>query len=613
MSVGDVFASDIVKPVPRVDNIKNIKADMSEKLLEDGLIYPVKKVKIIPKPFRRPEPLIEGELSTNSAKLYKEIFLLQSLAKWDEADKKISLLRDRRLMGHVLYQRYMHDNYRSSFEELKNWLDKYYDHPFAHKIYRIALTRGSGYIKEPANSKMISGSLEIVSNRGELYKSKINRTESQNKAIRNLLKIIKNNISRERPTAAYNILKNSKASKYLDDVEFDMYRAQIAAGYMYVGEDKKAMDTALEAIKESGNNVPLAGWVAGMIAWKNGFYGEAAKYFEITATSPYASGWTSSAGAYWASRAYMRERKLVKVSYWLKRAAEHPRTFYGLIAVRALGQDFDFNWDIPKYNDRYKNILMKYPAAKRAAMLIQAKQYNFAERELRLINPRNNHELKQALLAFSDNFGLASYSLRFGSAIYSNMGNLYDGALYPDLKYSPVGGYKIDRALIHAIARQESRFNPEAESYSGAIGLMQIIPSTANYIKNTHKYSFEKGKELLKDSAENLTVGQEYIKHLMSLDNVGRDLMFVAIAYNAGPGNLRKWKKQLRNIDDSLLFIESIPVAETRAYVERVLSNFWIYRIKYGQPTPSLDDVVAGRYTKYVSLDSKIAINIAEK
>ncbi len=611
ISASNVSSADIIKPVPKPDNINDRLS--IEELLKKSNTYPVNKVKNFPKPFKRPEDLIDGVLSDRSAKLYKEIFSLQSLGKWKEADKKISLLRDRRLMGHVLYQRYMHDKYHSSFKELKNWMEKYYDYPFSHKIYRIALTRGNGNIKKPTNSKLISGSLEILSDRGNLYKSKIGRTENQDKAIGNLLKIIKDNISRERPTTAYNILKNSKASKYLDNTEFDMYKAQIAAGYMYVGKDKKALSLALEAINRSGNNVPLAGWVAGMVAWKNGYYENAAKYFEVTATSPYTSRWTSSAGAYWASRAYMRERKLVKVSYWLRKAAEYPRTFYGLIAVRALGQDFDFNWDIPKYNDKYKNILMKYPAAKRAAMLVQAGQYNFAERELRLIRPKDNYELKQALLAFSSNFGLASYSLRFGSVIYDNRGNLYDGALYPDLKYSPVGGYKIDRALIHAIARQESRFNPEAESYGGAIGLMQIMPSTANYIKNTNKYSFEKGKKLLKDSAENLTVGQEYVKHLMSLDNVGNDLMFVAIAYNAGPGNLRKWKKQLRYIDDSLLFIESIPVAETRAYVERVLSNFWIYRIKYGQPTPSLDDVVAGRYTKYVSLDENISVKIAEK
>ncbi len=153
ISASNVSSADIIKPVPKPDNINDRLS--IEELLKKGNTYPVNKVKNFPKPFKRPEDLIDGVLSDRSAKLYKEIFSLQSLGKWKEADKKISLLRDRRLMGHVLYQRYMHDKYHSSFKELKNWMEKYYDYPFSHKIYRIALTRGNGNIKKPTNSKLI--------------------------------------------------------------------------------------------------------------------------------------------------------------------------------------------------------------------------------------------------------------------------------------------------------------------------------------------------------------------------------------------------------------------------------------------------------------------------
>jgi hypothetical protein len=59
----------------------------------------------------------------------------------------------------------------------------------------------------------------------------------------------------------------------------------------------------------------------------------------------------------------------------------------------------------------------------------------------------------------------------------------------------------------------------------------------------------------------------------------------------------------LGSIEDPLLFVESIPVAQTRAYVERVLANYWIYRLRLGQKTPTLDAVAEGKWARYVSLD----------
>ena len=73
------------------------------------------------------------------------------------------------------------------------------------------------------------------------------------------------------------------------------------------------------------------------------------------------------------------------------------------------------------------------------------------------------------------------------------------------------------------------------------------------------------------------------------------------IAYNAGPGNLVRWKAGLKDVDDPLLFIESIPSPETRAFVERVMVNYWIYRIRMGQETPSLDAVADSSQADYAT------------
>ena len=75
-------------------------------------------------------------------------------------------------------------------------------------------------------------------------------------------------------------------------------------------------------------------------------------------------------------------------------------------------------------------------------------------------------------------------------------------------------------------------------------------------------------------------------------------------AYNGGPGNLKKWqmRPQKGAYTDPLIFIESIPARETRIFIERVLSNLWLYRERLGEPSPSLDALAAGKKPLYISI-----------
>jgi soluble lytic murein transglycosylase-like protein len=83
---------------------------------------------------------------------------------------------------------------------------------------------------------------------------------------------------------------------------------------------------------------------------------------------------------------------------------------------------------------------------------------------------------------------------------------------------------------------------------------------------------------------------------------VDGDLFHLAAAYNGGPGNLRRWKRDVE-IEDPLLFIESIPNRESRDFVEKVLTNFWVYRARLGQPAPSREKVAAGELPLYEAID----------
>ena len=87
------------------------------------------------------------------------------------------------------------------------------------------------------------------------------------------------------------------------------------------------------------------------------------------------------------------------------------------------------------------------------------------------------------------------------------------------------------------------------------------------------------------------------------------DLFRMLTAWNAGPGNLNKWSRKVQHNNDPLLFIESIPSPETRIFVERVLTNYWIYRMRLRQPTPSLDATASGLWPNYLAQERSFADN----
>jgi soluble lytic murein transglycosylase-like protein len=80
---------------------------------------------------------------------------------------------------------------------------------------------------------------------------------------------------------------------------------------------------------------------------------------------------------------------------------------------------------------------------------------------------------------------------------------------------------------------------------------------------------------------------------------VAGDLIRLLAAYNAGPGNLSRWLPSAQHRQDPLLFIESIPVNETRAYVQRVLGFSWIYASRLGLPAVSLDALASGSFPRF--------------
>ncbi|MDZ4736542.1 MAG: lytic transglycosylase domain-containing protein [Rhodospirillaceae bacterium] len=350
---------------------------------------------------------------------------------------------------------------------------------------------------------------------------------------------------------------------------------------------------------DNGMGAESSAWSAGIEAWRNNDPVSSAALF-VQAAGEAKDIWTRSAASYWAARSYLRARQPEEVSRWLRIAAEEPRSFYGQLARRALGLDASFDWRPLSLSTEGAQSLLKSRIGQRALGLLQIGQERRAAAEFHVLRPKASPVLLEAMLAVAQRYGLPSFVMTAGSVVEEVTGGRIDEALYPLPQWEPHGGFSIDRALLYSIARQESGFNPTAQNPSGATGLMQIIPSTANAVAKQLGIS---GHDL-RDPVMSLTLGQEYLRMLLADANVANDLFLMTIAYNAGPGNLAKWRKQFAYDDDPLLFIESIPSRETRLFVERVMAGLWIYQARLGQPALSLDAVASGAWPTYQSQDA---------
>src|SRR5260370_984700 len=170
-------------------------------------------------------------------------------------------------------------------------------------------------------------------------------------------------LSRSEPAQAEELLRAADAEHTLGDQDYDEARADVAEGYLFVGENQKAL--LLAATARTAAFRPLAHWNAGLAAWRLGRLGDARTHFETLARMPGLSCWNLSAAAFWAARIHARSHRTDLVNYWLGLAADHPRTLYGLLARRMLGVETYFNFEPEIFTDINLHALTAIPAAPR--------------------------------------------------------------------------------------------------------------------------------------------------------------------------------------------------------------------------------------------------------
>ncbi len=297
------------------------------------------------------------------------------------------------------------------------------------------------------------------------------------------------------------------------------------------------------------------------------------------AASPYAK----ARAGYWGGRAAEIEAKSALAAKWYAAGAEHMATFYGQLAAHQLGHDappHPVPEPVPDAAD-----LARFEANE----LVRADRILFALGERRYS--------KIFLLQLADD---ATTPTQFAMAAdLAERGGRVDLAIavakraiaagtplmihgYPTTALP--GGGNSEPALVLAIVRQESAFETGAVSRSGALGLMQLMPATASFIAGKSDLRFSPA-QLTADGLYNVTLGRAYLEKLM--DDFGGSYALAIAAYNAGPGRVRQWLAEYGDPRggkiDMVDWIEMIPIAETRTYVQRVLENLQVYRGQTGR------------------------------
>jgi soluble lytic murein transglycosylase len=478
-------------------------------------------------------------LAPNDRALYRRIFDATAAKDHATADQLLSRVEDSRLRGHVLARRWLTDSStQPDFAGLKQWLDQYSDLPQADQVLALAKA------KRPPGASLpklgVPGSAAVAVERGV-------------------------------PEPANRM-------------------AEIAAQAFYDGDAKKALNAANAALATLGNRATDTRWIAGLAAWRLGQLDQASRHFEALSTARGLTPWMQSAANYWAGRVRKQIGDGNGAQRWWARAAQHRTTFYGLLAQRSLSPNVDLAIKPAELIGDHIAQLAETPAGYRAIALLDVGEFKLAQAELEEIDYDRHAELREPALAVGDTLRMTQLvrDLTEPAAM-----SRYVAAQYPIPPWQPRGGFAVDPALVYALVKQESRFDPMARNPSGATGLMQLMPGTAAAIGGEHVRS------QLTDPETNLALGQQYVAKLLKDPEIDGDLFLMAVAYNVGPGALQRWRKAIEEIEDPLLFIEQVPKGETRQFIQRVLTNYWIYRLKFRQDVPSLAQLAAGEWPQY--------------
>ena len=544
-------------------------------------------------PVALPQPL-----SPSEAARLRRLFQLQAggdiAAATREAssiDQSTPLLRG--VMGHVGADRLLSRFTRASQTELQSWLEDWPDLPDAqavHALLTIRLPRGEKLPPVPTAEALTSepaAQAIPVPEETETADRRLARNRGLDRTIWDLARAADGPGRIVARTAG---LPPGYAAQLRGEAAQILFTLNRDADALAIGRAGMGMCGRAPSCDEAA----LPGFAAGLAAWRMDQISLARDLFAASWHAGQTTASMRAAAAFWTARTALRLRDPVGYYEWIGRAAAERRTFYGLIASRILGLGVEFAGDRETLSEADLEAVMASPAGARALALLQIGQTARADAELRMLWPaiQTSPSFGRAVMLVAQRAGLADLAGQLADFVQSQDGRPRDFTRFPIPRLQPEGGFTVDPALVYGLARTESNFDTRMVSSAGARGLMQIMPATARFVSPNQRIQ-------LHDPANNLAVGQRYVGYLAGIEIVNGDLLRLLATYNSGPGGFIKWAGSIRDGGDPLLFIEAVPIDETRTFIPRVLAYSWIYAARLRLPAASLDELAAGVWPRY--------------
>lgn len=364
-------------------------------------------------------------------------------------------------------------------------------------------------------------------------------------------------------------------------------RRIIARKLLDAGQPQKAYEVSSNHGAEDAAERIEAEWHAGFIALR--FLKKpdvALKHFDAAAgiaETPI----SIARAAYWQGRAYEDLGKAEEAKAAFGKAAEQPVAYYGQLARAKLGLS-----GLPLRRTVAAG-LDTLPGHRAVRLLYRIGERDLATLMLNDLAQRlHTTETLEAIAAIARRETDARAQVGIGKAALQR-GFPLDMTAYPvsGIPDFDVLGDPMERAIVHAIARQESAFDPTAMSGAGARGLMQMMPATARETARRAGLPFD-WEKLGQDPLYAARMGAAHLNDLLREWRGSYILTFAA--YNAGSPNVKKWIAAYGDPRDpevdAVDWVERIPFSETRNYVQRVMENLQVYRERLNQRTAYLID-----------------------
>lgn len=338
-------------------------------------------------------------------------------------------------------------------------------------------------------------------------------------------------------------------------------------------------DISQQSLGERDDYTSLA-WLAGTVALHElNRPNEAAAMFVRYANGG-RSAQVTTKGFYWAGRAALAAGKPEDANRYFAQAAVHPELFYGQLALERLGRPVPAPAPLQSVaapTPQERSAFQNREIVQAVRLLGQMGQWQDQSLFIRTLSEQAESASERAMVTeLSGQLNRPDLAVWMARSARNAGSPFYVRAAYPEISVPP--SQNRYWSLAHGIIRQESSFDRAAVSHAGARGMMQLMPPTARQVSGKLGVGYDFNR-LTRDPEYNVLLGCHYFAGLM--DSWGGYAPLAIASYNAGPGNVRKWVAAngdpRRPGVDIVKWIEEIPFAETRGYVQRVLENAVVY------------------------------------